>query len=46
VLRKEPLDFLQINYSVQEREAAHRLMPLAAERGEGVLVNRPFGGGG
>ena len=46
VLRSEPLDFLQINYSVQEREAARRLLPLAAERGVAVLVNRPFGGGG
>lgn len=46
VLRSEALDFLQINYSVQEREAARRILPLAAERGVAVLVNRPFGGGG
>jgi len=46
VLAREPLDFLQINYSVQEREAAQRLLPLAAERGVAVLVNRPLGGGG
>lgn len=46
VLRSEKLDFLQVNYSVQEREAAQRLLPLAAERGVAVLVNRPFGGGG
>ena len=46
VLRSEALDFLQINYSVQEPEAAQRLLPLAAERGVAVLVNRPFGGGG
>lgn len=46
VLRREPLDFLQINYSAQEREAERRLLPLAAERGVAVLVNRPFGGGG
>jgi diketogulonate reductase-like aldo/keto reductase len=46
VLRREPLDFLQINYSVEESEAAQRLLPLAAERGVAVLVNRPFGGGG
>lgn len=46
VLRREKLDFLQINYSVQEREAERRLLPLAAERGVAVLVNRPFGGGG
>jgi aryl-alcohol dehydrogenase-like predicted oxidoreductase len=46
VLRSEPLDFLQINYSAQEREAERRLLPLAAERGVAVLVNRPLGGGG
>ena len=46
VLRSEPLDFLQINYSVEESESAQRLLPLAAERGVAVLVNRPFGGGG
>ena len=46
VLRAETLDFLQINYSVEEPESAQRLLPLAAERGVAVLVNRPFGGGG
>jgi diketogulonate reductase-like aldo/keto reductase len=46
VLRSERLDFLQINYSVQEPEAAQRLLPLAMERGVAVLVNRPLGGGG
>ena len=46
VLRREKLDFLQINYSAQEREAEQRLLPLAAERGVAVLANRPFGGGG
>jgi diketogulonate reductase-like aldo/keto reductase len=46
VLRSDRLDFLQINYSAQEREAERRLLPLAAERGVAVLVNRPLGGGG
>jgi diketogulonate reductase-like aldo/keto reductase len=46
VLRSEPLDFLQINYSVFEREAERRVLPLARERGMAVLVNRPLGGGG
>lgn len=46
VLRAEKLDFLQINYSIDEREAARRLLPLAAERGVAVIVNLPFGGGG
>jgi aryl-alcohol dehydrogenase-like predicted oxidoreductase len=46
VLKSERVDFLQINYSAEEREAARRLLPLAAERGVAVLANRPFGGGG
>ena len=46
VLRSEPVDFLQINYSMDENNAAQRLFPLCAERGIAVLINRPFGGGG
>jgi diketogulonate reductase-like aldo/keto reductase len=42
VLKSEELDFVQINYSVIEREAEQRILPLAAERGIAVLVNRPF----
>lgn len=45
VLRAEALDFLQINYSLEDQAAARRLLPLAAERGVAVLVNMPFGGG-
>ena len=45
VLEREPLDFLQINYSVGEREAEDRLLPLAAERGVAVIANRPFSSG-
>jgi diketogulonate reductase-like aldo/keto reductase len=39
------IDFLQINYSVGEREAEQRLLPLARERGIAVIINRPFAGG-
>jgi diketogulonate reductase-like aldo/keto reductase len=46
VLRAEKLDFLQINYALDDRVAAERLLPLAAERGVAVIVNMPFGGGG
>lgn len=46
VLRAERLDFLQINYAIDDREAEERILPLAADRGVAVLVNRPFGGGG
>jgi len=45
VLRREKLDFLQINYSIQEREAEQRILPLAQDRGVATIVNRPFGGG-
>jgi aryl-alcohol dehydrogenase-like predicted oxidoreductase len=38
-------DFLQINYSLAEREAEDRLLPLAAERGMAVIINRPFAEG-
>jgi len=42
VVRREPLDFVQLNYSPVTRAAEQRLLPLAAERGVAVLVNRPF----
>jgi aryl-alcohol dehydrogenase-like predicted oxidoreductase len=45
ILRAEQLDFLQINYSIMEREAEQRILPLAQERGVAVIANRPFGGG-
>lgn len=45
VLARERLDFLQINYALDDREAERRLLPLAAERGVAVIVNMPFGGG-
>ena len=44
--QSEELDFVQLNYSVAERTAERRLLPLAAERGLAVLVNRPFAAGG
>ena len=46
VLRSERLDFVQINYSLGEREAERRILALARERGAAVLVNRPFSTGG
>lgn len=45
VMRQEELDFIQINYSLEQREAAERILPLAADRGAGVIINRAFGGG-
>jgi diketogulonate reductase-like aldo/keto reductase len=46
VLRDEPLDFVQVNYSLGERDAERRILPLARDRGVAVLVNRPFAEGG
>ena len=46
VLRGEPLDFVQVNYSLGEREAERRILPLARDRGVAVLANRPFSEGG
>lgn len=45
VMRQEELDFIQINYSLEQREAAEKILPLAADRGVAVIINRAFGGG-
>ena len=45
VIAARPVDFVQINYSVGEREAESRLLPMARDRGVAVLANRPFAGG-
>ncbi|HYK01107.1 MAG TPA: aldo/keto reductase [Thermoanaerobaculia bacterium] len=44
-MRRPGIDFVQLNYSLAERQAEQRLLPLAQERGIAVLVNRPFGAG-
>ena len=45
VMRKYPLDFIQVNYSMADRDAEQRVLPLARDKGIAVLVNRPFGKG-
>jgi len=45
VLAKEPFDFVQFTYSLADRDVEQRLLPLAAERGIAVIINRPFDGG-
>jgi len=42
VMRRHPLDFVQLSYNVLDREAEERLLPLARERRITVIVNRPF----
>jgi aryl-alcohol dehydrogenase-like predicted oxidoreductase len=44
-IRRGGLDFVQLNYSVAEREAERRLLPLARDSRVAVIVNRPFAGG-
>lgn len=46
VMRSEKPDFVQLAYSIGVRDAEKRLLPLAADLGIAVLVNRPFEGGG
>ena len=45
VIASEELDFVQLNYSLVEREAEKRLLPFATEKQLAVLVNRPFAEG-
>ena len=45
VMREEELDFIQINYSLEQRSAAERILPLAQDNGVAVMINRAFGGG-
>jgi len=44
-METEDMDFVQFNYSLDDRGAAERLLPLAADRGLAVLINLPFGSG-
>ena len=43
LMRDEPLDFIGIDYAVDNLDAEERIFPLAQERGIGVLVYLPFG---
>lgn len=46
ILRSEPFDFVQFSYNIANRSVEERLLPLAAERGMAVLINRPYQRGG
>jgi aryl-alcohol dehydrogenase-like predicted oxidoreductase len=45
IMRREKLDFIQVNYSMAERSVEQRLLGVAAETGTAVLVNLPFARG-
>jgi aryl-alcohol dehydrogenase-like predicted oxidoreductase len=45
LMQREPLDFVQVDYAIDNRSAADRILPLAADRGIAVLTNLPFGRG-
>ncbi|MDX2418376.1 MAG: aldo/keto reductase [Xanthomonadales bacterium] len=45
VMRRHPLDFIQLNYSLADRSAEKEILPLARDRGIAVLVNLPFARG-
>ncbi len=45
VLKAEQVDFLQINYALDDRAVEKRILPLCRELGVAVICNRPFGGG-
>jgi aryl-alcohol dehydrogenase-like predicted oxidoreductase len=45
VIKKETLDFIQVDYALDNRDAGDRIIPLAGDRGAGVMINLPFGRG-
>ena len=45
VMNRHTLDFIQIDYSLGNRNADDRLLPMALDKGIAVLVNLPFGRG-
>jgi aryl-alcohol dehydrogenase-like predicted oxidoreductase len=45
MMKKETLDFIQVDYALDNRDAGDRLIPLAADRGMAVMINLPFGRG-
>jgi aryl-alcohol dehydrogenase-like predicted oxidoreductase len=43
LMKNEAMDFVRVDYSLENREAARRVLPLASDRGLAVLVRSPFG---
>ncbi len=46
VMKLHKPDFVQIDYSLMDRAAGQRILPLAQQLGMAVIINRPFAGGG
>ena len=44
-MKKEILDFIQVDYALDNRDAGERIIPLAGDRGMAVMINLPFGRG-
>jgi len=42
LMKTKDFEFVQFNYSIAERDAAERILPLARDLGIAVIVNRPF----
>ena len=42
IMRSQPIDFIQVSYNVVDRDVEARILPLARDRGIGVIINRPF----
>ena len=46
IMKTQDIDFVQLTYNIRDRQAEDYLLPLARERGIGIVVNRPFRRGG
>lgn len=42
IMNTQDIDFVQFTYNVADREAEHRLLPMAADKGIAVIINRPY----
>ena len=42
IMRTQPLDFVQVTYNILDRNVENRILPLARDRGIGIIINRPF----